>query len=97
MPTCQNCGKKWTWKQTVKTLFRLKKCCPYCGKKQYESASSRRRTSAFLLIPLVLLPINAWFEFSVGMVLLLAIPLYIILLGLYPFILKLSNEMEPYW
>lgn len=30
MPTCHNCKSEWTWKQTVKSLFRLK--CPYCGK-----------------------------------------------------------------
>ncbi|WP_174615481.1 TIGR04104 family putative zinc finger protein [Virgibacillus ihumii] len=95
MPICQNCGEKWSWKQTFKTIFRLK--CPYCGKKQYESASSRTKSGAFMLIPLVLLPINAWFEFSVGTVLLLATPLFLITFGLYPFILKLSNEIEPYW
>ncbi|WP_082684217.1 TIGR04104 family putative zinc finger protein [Lentibacillus amyloliquefaciens] len=53
MPVCQNCGKEWTWKQTVKTLFKLK--CPHCGANQYESASSRRRGSLVGLTPLVLL------------------------------------------
>lgn len=95
MPICQNCGKKWTWKQTVKTIFRLK--CPHCSKKQYESASSRIRSSVFMLIPLVLLPINAWLGFTVGMALVLAIIFAIIIIGLYPLILKLSNKEEPYW
>ncbi|MGP4108945.1 TIGR04104 family putative zinc finger protein [Virgibacillus sp. L01] len=95
MPVCQNCGEKWTWKQTVKTMFRLK--CPHCGEKQYESASSRIRGGVFVLIPLVLLPINAWLEFSIGTVLILAIIFAFIIIGLYPFIIKLSNEEEPYW
>ncbi|MFB4166936.1 TIGR04104 family putative zinc finger protein [Virgibacillus sp. JSM 102003] len=95
MPVCHNCGRKWTWKQTIKTMFRLK--CPHCGKKQYESASSRIRGSVFVLIPLILLPINAWFEFSIGTVLILAIIFAFIMIGLYPFIIKLSNEEEPYW
>ncbi len=37
MPICQNCSKEWTWKQTIKTLFKLK--CLHCGEKQYESAA----------------------------------------------------------
>ncbi|WP_010530215.1 TIGR04104 family putative zinc finger protein [Lentibacillus jeotgali] len=95
MPICQSCGKRWTWKQTIKTIFKLK--CPYCGEKQYESASSRIRSGVFWLIPLVILPINAGFGFSVGTALFIAIILVFIILGLYPFILKLSNEEEPYW
>ncbi|MEC5425780.1 hypothetical protein QGM71_20135 [Virgibacillus sp. C22-A2] len=95
MPTCQNCGKKWTWKQTIKTIFRLR--CPHCDKKQYESASSRIRGGVFfMLIPLLLLPINALLDFSVG-ALSIGIIFALILFGLYPFILQLSNEEEPYW
>lgn len=95
MPVCQNCGKKWTWKQTIKTMFRLK--CPHCDKKQYESASSRIRGGVFVLIPLVFIPINAWLDFSLGTALILAIIFAFIIIGLYPLILKLSNEEEPYW
>lgn len=95
MPSCQNCGEKWAWKQTVKRLFRLK--CPHCGEKQYESASSRTKGGVFLLIPLVMVPIITWLEISLGMALFLAIIFAIIIFGLYPFILKLSNEEEPYW
>ncbi|SEQ36368.1 cxxc_20_cxxc protein [Virgibacillus subterraneus] len=95
MPVCQNCGEKWTWKQTIKTMFRLK--CPHCGEKQYESVSSRIRGGVFVLIPLVLLPINAWLEFSLGTMVILAIIFASIVIGLYPLILKLSNKEEPYW
>ncbi|GIO28384.1 TIGR04104 family putative zinc finger protein [Ornithinibacillus bavariensis] len=48
MPICQNCGEKWSWRQTMKTLFKLK--CPHCSTKQYESTSSRLR-SGILTIP----------------------------------------------
>jgi len=47
MPICQNAGKKWTWKQTVKTIFNWR--CPHCGEKQYEAAASRIRASGFML------------------------------------------------
>ncbi|MFC4559341.1 TIGR04104 family putative zinc finger protein [Virgibacillus kekensis] len=95
MPICQNCGGKWTWNQTINTIFKLK--CPHCGNKQYESASSRIKGGCFALIPLLILPINAWLDFSVGTALILAAIFAIIVLGMYPFILKLSNEEEPYW
>ncbi|CDQ40023.1 MULTISPECIES: TIGR04104 family putative zinc finger protein [Virgibacillus] len=95
MPICQNCGEKWSWKQTIRTTFRLK--CPYCGKKQYESASSRTRAGVFVLIPIVFLPINAWLEISVSASLIIAIFISFLVLGLYPFVLSLSNEEEPYW
>ncbi|TFJ91211.1 TIGR04104 family putative zinc finger protein [Lentibacillus salicampi] len=95
MPICQNCGNKWTWKQTIKTIFKLR--CPHCGQKQYESTSSRIRSGIFGLLPVMLLPVNAWLDFSVGMVLTMAVMLVLIILGFYPFILKLSNGEEPYW
>lgn len=95
MPVCQNCGKAWSWKQTVKTLFKLK--CPHCGLKQYESASSRRRGGLFGLAPIVLLPVVTWVDLSVFMALILVVALTSIMLSFYPFFLKLSNEQEPYW
>lgn len=95
MPICQNCGNKWTWKQTIKTIFKLR--CPHCGQKQYESTSSRIRSGIFGLLPVMLLPVNAWLDFSVGVVLPMVVMLVLIILGFYPFILKLSNEEEPYW
>lgn len=95
MPACQNCGKPWSWGQTIKTLFKL--TCPYCGVKQYESASSRMKSSMFMLIPLLLLPINVWFQLSFVMIAITAFLLVAIILACYPFILELSNEKEPYW
>lgn len=49
----------------------------------------------FALIPLVVLPINALLEVSVGTAIFLAIILGLLTFGSYPFILKLSNEQEP--
>ncbi len=95
LPTCQNCGEKWTWKQTIKTLFKLK--CPHCHVKQYESASSRKQGAIFGLIPLILLPIIIGFEFTMSTTLIFAVVLVILIFALYPFILKLSNQQEPYW
>lgn len=96
MPTCKNCGEKWTWKQKIKTLFKLR--CPYCGEKQYESASSRQKNGIFgVVIPLILLPVVVWFDISVGVAFILAIITATIIFGLYPFTLKLSNEEELFF
>ncbi|MDO6449198.1 TIGR04104 family putative zinc finger protein [Oceanobacillus profundus] len=95
MPICQNCGEEWTWKQTVKTLFRLK--CPHCGNKQYESASSKKRTNMIGLIPLIALPINVFFSFPWWMVIVIMIPMIAVILIVYPYMIKVSNEEEPFW
>lgn len=98
MPTCQNCGEKWGWIQTIKTLFKLE--CPYCGKKQYESTSSRQRSSLFILMPMliIILPVSSWLGLPMSIAFILAIILGVVLIfGLYPFILNLSNEQEPFW
>lgn len=94
MPVCQNCGKTWTWKQAMKAMFRMK--CPNCKKKQYQSAASRNRGALFLMIPILMIPINIWFDISIVVAIGLGAALGFIILSLYPFILKLSNEEEPY-
>jgi CXXC-20-CXXC protein len=96
MPICQNCGEKWTWLQTIKNMFKL--TCPYCGKRQYESGSSRRISSSIHIVPLmVLLPMNIWLDFSVITTSIIFIIFVLLFLGLYPYMLKLANEQEPYW
>ncbi|NIK12695.1 CXXC-20-CXXC protein [Alkalibacillus almallahensis] len=72
--------------------------CPYCETKQYESASSRFRNGGLALLPLVLiLPINVLFDFSVGTTIIIGIIITLAILGLYPFVLNLSNEEEAFW
>jgi|SRR5699024_101688 len=95
MPTCQNCGEKWTWSQSVKRSFQLGggMPCPYCGDKQYYSARMRKRSSITLfIIPLILLG-NLFFGLSIITVIILLsiIPIYTFL---FPFFMELSNEEE---
>ncbi|WP_370529765.1 TIGR04104 family putative zinc finger protein [Alkalihalobacillus sp. AL-G] len=50
-----NCNRKWTWKQTIINLFKIRKrICPYCKKKQFLSAKSRNNLSLLGIIPLPL-------------------------------------------
>ncbi|MGM7721764.1 TIGR04104 family putative zinc finger protein [Metabacillus sp. Hm71] len=95
MPNCQNCGKQWTWKQTVKSLFKFN--CPYCGKKQYETASSRRRRDIFSFLPLLSLPINSFVHYSWITVLISLLIMITLIFAVYPFMIRLSNKEEPLW
>ncbi|WP_099363705.1 TIGR04104 family putative zinc finger protein [Fredinandcohnia onubensis] len=95
MPICNHCGKEWTWKQTMKTLSRLK--CPQCNNKQYESASSKKKTSIIGLIPVIALPINVFLNNPWWMVVIIMIPMIAVVLCVYPFMIKVSNEEEPLW
>lgn len=96
MPTCANCHEEWTWTQTMKTLFRLK--CPYCSQKQYETAASRQRSGMIgVVIPLLLLPVIIGFSLSISVAFILAVIVSGIIIAVYPFMLKLSNEEEPFF
>lgn len=66
-------------------------------KKQYESAASRKRTSMISIIPLIAVPINLLLNLPWWNVIVLMIPLIVIVLGIYPYLIKLSNEEEPLW
>jgi|SRR5690625_119355 len=97
MPTCQNCGKDWNWKQTVKRSFTLGTGmkCPYCESKQYFTTKARRRSSllSFIVPLLILLP---WlFELSIPAIISIFIGFFLVFIGIYPFLVELSNQEEP--
>ncbi|WP_445293123.1 TIGR04104 family putative zinc finger protein [Cytobacillus sp. FSL R7-0680] len=52
MPICQHCHHKWSWMQTFKRLFTIRRAikCMYCGENQYQSVRSRKVT---FFLPLV--------------------------------------------
>jgi len=98
MPTCQNCHKKWNWKQTFKRSFTLGGAliCPYCKEKQYLTESMRKKSGmiSFIVVTLMLLG-NLFFDLSyvVSVIVLLGfIPLILII---NPFFVELSNE-DPF-
>ncbi|MEI3613375.1 TIGR04104 family putative zinc finger protein [Pseudogracilibacillus sp. SO30301A] len=97
MPTCQNCHKKWSWKQTFKRSFTLGggMPCPYCEEKQYLTARLRKRSSiiSIILITLIMLG-NLFFgpSYISLFVLLGLIPIYF---GVYPLFVEISNQEEP--
>lgn len=95
MPNCESCGQKWPWKTTVSKTFKLtnKINCPHCGTPQYLIPKSRKLTAMFAYIPaFLIITLTLVLDFNGLGVFLLAITLLIAFLGLYPFMMKLSNE-----
>lgn len=97
MPTCQNCGYKWSWRETFVKMFTLsnKLKCPSCEAFQYVSKKSRNQLGLFVFIPyLIWIPLVA---FSVPFQYILAVVLvsYVLVFIWMPFLYKLSNKDEP--
>ncbi|AST92505.1 hypothetical protein BC6307_14995 [Sutcliffiella cohnii] len=99
MPTCQSCGTKWGWKQTIKKSFTFHSAleCPYCGKKQYWTTKSRRKVSfSTMIIPFFII-VPSLFTISRLLILSMLISLCLLVLSIIPFIMELSDEEEPLW
>jgi len=95
MPICQKCEHKWTWKESMKSLFRLK--CPNCEEKQFQSAKSKKKTSILSIVPIsIIFLVNVFSSLSFGSGAILLIVFLGAMFGLYPFLLQLSNEEEFY-
>ncbi|MCA0970264.1 hypothetical protein LCM20_06665 [Halobacillus litoralis] len=100
MANCQNCGYKWSYSTSLKkTFLRFKRSmeCPNCGKKQYQSQQSLKRSSSLTLIPLALLPIAWLLDLEISTAYGLAGFLLLAFVLLHPFTLELSNEEQPLW
>lgn len=98
MPTCQNCQKQWSWKDSQKAMFQFKKGmkCPYCGASQYQTSGSQKRTSLVGMAPLLALPIVSFFDSwtaTIAIILLASLSY----LAIIPFFMKLSNKEELMW
>ncbi|WP_419146609.1 TIGR04104 family putative zinc finger protein [Priestia endophytica] len=99
MPSCQNCGYKWTWRETFIKMFtfRNKLKCPSCREHQYISKQARNKLSVFTMIPfLIWIPLVS-FSMPFPYVLTVELLSFIAVLICMPFFYKLSNEEEPLW
>src|SRR5699024_2874960 len=99
MPTCQNCGKDWRWKQTVNSSFTLDTGmkCPHCESKQYLTTKARNRSSIFpFIVPLHNLLV-LFFNLSISVMLSIFVVFYLVFIGIYPFLIELSNQEKPLW
>ncbi|MBU9713836.1 TIGR04104 family putative zinc finger protein [Evansella tamaricis] len=94
MPKCQNCNKRWSWKQTLKSgfVFDTGMKCPFCDSKQYTTKKTRIRF--FLSLVVIILPmiLPAFFNISPIISLILIFVLGALFLLINPFYTELSNE-----
>jgi CXXC-20-CXXC protein len=99
MPTCQHCHRKWTWKQTFKKSFTLSHqlTCPFCGEKQYITSKARKRSAYLSFIPPLTLLLPIFFDISSILSISILIGSGLCLIGIYPFMIELSNKEEPLW
>ncbi|MDQ0429396.1 CXXC-20-CXXC protein [Planomicrobium stackebrandtii] len=97
MPSCENCGRKWTWKRIVLKTLKLtnKANCPYCGQTQYIVAKSRKVTRIYSFLPAFIIIVSAMIFDLDGWDILLLTPMLILMaLFVYPFFMKLSKDNE---
>lgn len=96
MPICKKCGNEWSWWQTVKksTFTGNGMVCPYCKEKQFLSASLGKRNIILVLIIIILYLVNVFLDLSLNMTIIIAVIMGLILIGINPFLIKLSNEKE---
>ncbi|QFK71460.1 hypothetical protein F7984_09535 [Pradoshia sp. D12] len=99
MPTCQNCGSKWSWNDSFKKLasFRKNMKCNDCGANQYQSMYSRKITSIVVLFPLITIPITVLFNLSLTFVIIIELVLMLVVLLSMPLFLQLTDKEEPLW
>lgn len=99
MPVCDNCKKKWTWRETVfsKLMLSSKAACPYCGEKQYASAKTRKRGGFMVFSVIIPMFFVSLFNLSMLFYIIFGIIIFMVVMGLSPFYYELSSKEEPLW
>ncbi|QDP39415.1 TIGR04104 family putative zinc finger protein [Radiobacillus deserti] len=98
MPTCQQCGRQWTWQQTLRRTFTLgnKMKCPHCNQNQYISATARKRLAIFNFIgPFMIISGIASNSMIVGLG--IGVVLFALAIIMYPYLVRLANHEESLW
>lgn len=99
MPKCQNCGTIWTWGQTVSRLFTLGESltCPSCRQEQFMTMESRKKTSSFVFAAPLIMFISVAFGIDPFVSLALFLASFLVIMGIYPFFIELTDERGPMW
>jgi len=75
----------------------LRLICPYCGKKQFQSAHSKKIASYIHVIPLfIVFLVNLFFSLTIGIGITFLILLVTLFILTMPFYLELSDQ-EEFW
>jgi len=98
MPTCQNCGFKWSWWDTVKIGFKNNKNCSNCHKRQFVSPSIKMSQLLIYFFPFLLLVVtNSLLNLSDTVLLSIGFILVLVMIATMPYKIKLTNEQKPLW
>lgn len=93
MPKCNGCRRKWSWFETIKSSFVLNGLdmkCPYCKKRQYLTAKSKKKSamSVFFIIS----PVALFYNLSPSMGLASLIGACLFYIGISPYLVEFSNK-----
>ena len=96
MPTCNQCGTRWSWKQTFKKMWTLSNSmtCPYCEENQYQTKRSRTKCAFINLIILLPMLLNIFLHLSPVLLFGSFIILALVIFLLTPLLIELSNKEE---
>src|SRR5699024_4388380 len=96
MPTCQNCHKKCTWKQTMTLTFanNMGMICTYCGKKQYITATSKKYSTYYIFNIPIVIPIKKFLIVPILPMIIIFLSITACVIGGYPSSIKLSNKPD---
>ncbi|WP_106495659.1 TIGR04104 family putative zinc finger protein [Lentibacillus sp. Marseille-P4043] len=93
MPTCQHCHHEWTYGETIRKTFRIKKRCPNCHHVNYVTAKSQWRMNLSSLLGFLIFPLSI-FDVSITGIIFIGVCLFMIIVGTFPFIEQFSKEKE---
>ncbi|MDY0404103.1 hypothetical protein P5G51_000560 [Virgibacillus sp. 179-BFC.A HS] len=96
MPICSHCKHEWTYKQALKSSFRITKKCPYCGENNYEDNKQQGGLFAILSVVAFML-LNILFDIPLSWVITIAIIYLTAFIFIRPPFIKLHSEQRPYW
>ncbi|TQS75187.1 hypothetical protein DX933_07545 [Ornithinibacillus gellani] len=96
MPVCENCHRKWSWKQTIRKTTTLDPAmsCPYCGEKQYQTQKSKTKIGIITACILLAMPILLLLEAPKIMMISLLPSSFIVGMLVYPFFVKISSKEQ---
>lgn len=97
MPTCQHCHQTWSYTETLKKLFRLAMICPYCSKQNYLSATTRRHSSMFSMLIIVVFFSLTWLSVPLTWSIIIILIGNLSMIAIYPYVAQLSKKEEPLW
>ncbi len=100
MPVCQNCHQKWPYSKAFRRImwFNGGMECPHCGKKQYVTPNSRKRSASLTGVVSAVIIFGALLlDLSLPGMMILALSVFIISIFVLPSAVRLSNEDKPLW